>query len=170
MRALTLALMLAAPLALSTTAAHANPFGAYTTGVEITQQQMDTLEVGKTSQDQVREKFGAPGRREQLGDAVARLLTRLVAQLRSGQQPPGRGGKLQVLVLGRYNRERACIPADWREYTVRRVFRKAVYNIHVSNETNACRGVKSITVDGQRIEGTLLPLFNDGEHRVEVVL
>ncbi|WP_142805900.1 outer membrane protein assembly factor BamE domain-containing protein [Stenotrophomonas maltophilia] len=68
MRALTLALMLAAPLALSTTAAHANPFGAYTTGVEITQQQMDTLEVGKTSQDQVREKFGAPSRREQLGD------------------------------------------------------------------------------------------------------
>ena len=63
-----------------------------------------------------------------------------------------------------------CSPADWREYTVRRVFRKAVYNIHVSNETNACRGVKSITVDGQRIEGTLLPLFNDGEHRVEVVL
>ncbi len=63
-----------------------------------------------------------------------------------------------------------CIPADWREYTVRRVFRKAVYNIHVSNETNSCRGVKSITVDGQRIEGTLLPLFNDGEHRVEVVL
>ena len=53
-------------------------------------------------------------RREQLGDAVARLLTRLVAQLRSGQQPPGRGGKLQVLVLGRYNRERACIPADWQ--------------------------------------------------------
>ena len=63
-----------------------------------------------------------------------------------------------------------CIPEDWREYTVRRAFRKAVYNIHVSNETRACRGVKSITVDGQRIEGTLLPLFNDGEHRVEVVL
>ena len=54
-------------------------------------------------------------RREQLGDAVARLLTRLVAQLRSGQQPPGRGGKLQVFVLGRYNRERAWIPADWQE-------------------------------------------------------
>ena len=63
-----------------------------------------------------------------------------------------------------------CIPEDWREYTVRRAFRKAVYNIHVSNETQSCRVVKSITVDGQRIEGTLLPLFKDGEHQVEVVL
>ena len=68
MRALALALILAAPLAVSTTSAHANPFGAYTTGIEITQQQMDTLEVGKTTQDNIREKFGAPGRREQLGD------------------------------------------------------------------------------------------------------
>ncbi|OJH79564.1 MAG: hypothetical protein BSK19_04440 [Stenotrophomonas maltophilia] len=68
MRALALALILAAPLAVSTTSAYANPFGAYTTGIEITQQQMDTLEVGKTTQDNIREKFGAPGRREQLGD------------------------------------------------------------------------------------------------------
>jgi len=68
MRALTLALILAAPLTLSTTAAHAGPFGDYTTGVEITQAQMDTLEVGKTRQDQVREQFGVPARREQLGD------------------------------------------------------------------------------------------------------
>ncbi len=68
MRALALALILAVPLAVSTTSAHANPFGAYTTGIEITQQQMDTLEVGKTTQDNIREKFGAPGRREQLGD------------------------------------------------------------------------------------------------------
>ena len=68
MRALTLALMLAAKIVLSPQAADAKPCGAYTTGVEITQQQMDTLEVGKTSQDQVREKFVAPGRREQLGE------------------------------------------------------------------------------------------------------
>lgn len=67
MRAFALALILATPLAVSTTSAHANPFGAYTTGIEITQQQMDALEIGKTNQDHVREMFGAPGRREQLG-------------------------------------------------------------------------------------------------------
>ena len=66
--AIALALLLAAPLALSTPAAHANPFGGAKTGVEITQKQMDAFEVGKATQDQVREAFGAPTRREQLGD------------------------------------------------------------------------------------------------------
>jgi outer membrane protein assembly factor BamE (lipoprotein component of BamABCDE complex) len=69
MRALTLALMLAAPLTLSVPAAHAfNPFGAYVTGTEITPAQMDAAEIGKTTQKQVSEAFGAPNRREQLGD------------------------------------------------------------------------------------------------------
>ena len=52
--------------------------------------------------------------REQLPAAVRQLLAGLVQQLRSGEQPPGRDGKLQVFVLGRYNAERACIPADWQ--------------------------------------------------------
>ncbi|WP_421570520.1 outer membrane protein assembly factor BamE domain-containing protein [Stenotrophomonas sp. PD6] len=65
---LTLALLLAAPLALSSQAAHANPFGGYKTGTQITQQQMDAAEVGKTTQDHVRDAYGAPSRREQIGD------------------------------------------------------------------------------------------------------
>ena len=66
--ALTLALLFSAPLALTSASAQANPFGAYTTGQEITQQQMDAAQVGKTTQEQIREAFGAPSRREQLGD------------------------------------------------------------------------------------------------------
>lgn len=68
MRAFTLALLLATPLAMTAPQALANPFAAHTTGTEITQKQMDELEVGKATQDDVREKFGAPTRREQLGD------------------------------------------------------------------------------------------------------
>lgn len=68
MRAFILALALATPLAMTATSAHANPFAAHTTGTEITQKQLDELEVGKATQDHVREKFGAPTRREQLGD------------------------------------------------------------------------------------------------------
>lgn len=69
MRRPALALLLAVPLALSTPAAHAiNPFGPYVTGTEITQQQMDAAEIGKTTQKQVSEAFGPPNRREQLGD------------------------------------------------------------------------------------------------------
>ena len=61
--------MLIAPLALAAPAAHAfNPFGAYVTGTEITPAQMDAAEIGKTTQKQVSEAFGAPNRREQLGD------------------------------------------------------------------------------------------------------
>jgi len=52
--------------------------------------------------------------REQLPAAIGQLLARLVGELRDGRQPTGSDGKLQVFVLGRYNRERACIPADWQ--------------------------------------------------------
>jgi outer membrane protein assembly factor BamE len=66
--ALVFAAMLAAPLALATAPAQANPFGGHKTGVEITAKQMDALEVGKTTKDQIQDTFGAPTRREQLGD------------------------------------------------------------------------------------------------------
>ncbi|MEA5016864.1 MAG: glycosyl transferase [Candidatus Limiplasma sp.] len=63
-----------------------------------------------------------------------------------------------------------CIPADWVEYTVWRAYRGAVYHIHVRNQSRSCSGVKSMRVDGKPLEGMLLPLFEGGEHRVEVVL
>jgi outer membrane protein assembly factor BamE len=65
---LALALLFAAPLALSSQTAQANPFSGYKTGTQITQQQMDAFQVGKTTKDQVLEAFGAASRREQLGD------------------------------------------------------------------------------------------------------
>lgn len=65
---LSLALLFAAPLALAPAAAHANPFAGQKTGTQITQQQLDAAVVGKTTQEQVREAFGTPARREQLGD------------------------------------------------------------------------------------------------------
>lgn len=65
---LALALLIATPLAASFSPAQANPFGGYTTGTEINQEQMDSAEIGKTTQKQVSEAFGAPSRREQLGD------------------------------------------------------------------------------------------------------
>ena len=66
---LALAAALAAPLAFAVSpAAQANPFGNHVTGTEITQKQLDAIEVGKATQDQIRDAFGAPTRREQLGD------------------------------------------------------------------------------------------------------
>lgn len=52
--------------------------------------------------------------RDALVDAVRQLLARLARQIADGQLPPGRNGRLKVFVLGRYNAERACVPADWQ--------------------------------------------------------
>ncbi len=64
-----------------------------------------------------------------------------------------------------------CIPSVWEKYTVTRVFRGAIYEIHVSNPGNVQKGVRSITVDGKPIEGNILPVLKEGEkHRIEVVM
>jgi cellobiose phosphorylase len=64
-----------------------------------------------------------------------------------------------------------CIPPSWDEYKVRRYYRGAFYNIRIKNPQKVSKGVQSITVDDQKLDGQLLPIYNDGrEHQVEVVL
>lgn len=67
MRNLTFAPVLAGLLLLTAPAAKAE-FLTHTSGTEITQEQLDAAEVGKTTKQQVMDAFGAPSRREQLGD------------------------------------------------------------------------------------------------------
>jgi cellobiose phosphorylase len=62
-----------------------------------------------------------------------------------------------------------CIPAEWEFYRVRRVFRGTVYDIEVQNPQHVCQGVVSIQIDGQEIEGNLLPVFKVGDSRHVVV-
>ena len=62
-----------------------------------------------------------------------------------------------------------CWPTTAKEYKVRRKFRDAVYNIHVVNPNGKEKGVKRIVVDGQPVEGTVVP-YTAGEHTVEVEL
>ncbi len=64
-----------------------------------------------------------------------------------------------------------CIPAAWDGFDVTRVFRGATYQITVRNPGHVCKGVASLEVDGQSIDGNVVPIFDDGdEHRVVVVL
>ena len=64
-----------------------------------------------------------------------------------------------------------CIPADWDEYRVTRKFRDASDNVLIQNPDGICNGVKSISVDGEKISGNLIPLAEPGtECQVEVVL
>lgn len=42
-----------------------------------------------------------------------------------------------------------CIPREWKNFDVRRIFRGAVYNIHLENPQHVEWGVKELLVDGQ---------------------
>ncbi len=64
-----------------------------------------------------------------------------------------------------------CIPDYWKGYRVTRKFRRATYNIEVSNPHSKSKGVKEITVDGKSVSTNMIPLFGDGRtHNVKVVL
>lgn len=64
-----------------------------------------------------------------------------------------------------------CIPSDWEGFVVQRKYRGARYRIEVNNPFHVNKGVKEIVLDGFRITGNVLPIFEDGkEHQVEVVM
>ena len=62
-----------------------------------------------------------------------------------------------------------CICSQWKEYTVRRRFRGAVYEITVKNPDGVCKGVREILLDGNLVAGNIVPCTS-GEHKVTVTL
>ena len=64
-----------------------------------------------------------------------------------------------------------CIPKLWDGFTVIRCFRDATYTITIKNPESVSKGVKSVTVDGELIDGQIVPAFTDGgAHTVDVVM
>jgi cellobiose phosphorylase len=64
-----------------------------------------------------------------------------------------------------------CIPSAWDGFSATRQFRGQTLRITVHNPEHVCKGVIKMTVDGNPIEGNLIPLdLNGDEHRVEVWL
>lgn len=55
-----------------------------------------------------------------------------------------------------------CIPAEWDGFSVRRRYRGVVYEIRVKNTGHVNRGIESITVDGEELEGKVLPIKEAG--------
>lgn len=45
-----------------------------------------------------------------------------------------------------------CIPADWKEFKVQRIFRGAVYQIQVLNPDGVMKGVRELWVDGKKAD------------------
>ncbi|MBV9450361.1 MAG: hypothetical protein JO345_31180, partial [Streptosporangiaceae bacterium] len=54
------------------------------------------------------------------------------------------------------------LPVDWPGYTATRRFRGAAYEITVRNPGHARGRVSYLEVDGQRIDGTLVPMAASG--------
>jgi cellobiose phosphorylase len=64
-----------------------------------------------------------------------------------------------------------CIPKKWKSFKVNRVFRGAMYNISVRNPKGVNKGVKSLILDGMKVEGNVVPVLKDKKtHVVEVVM
>lgn len=63
------------------------------------------------------------------------------------------------------------IPQEWDGFTYKRQFRGATYYIEVDNSSHVSKGVKQIYVDGELIQGNVIPDFADGkEHNVKVIM
>lgn len=64
-----------------------------------------------------------------------------------------------------------CIPEEWDGFSVTRKFRGNEYNISIKNPQGVSKGVVKVTVDGVRINGNILPVFENGtSHEVEVIM
>ncbi|MCB8976721.1 MAG: N,N'-diacetylchitobiose phosphorylase [Ardenticatenaceae bacterium] len=64
-----------------------------------------------------------------------------------------------------------CIPSAWDGFKATRRFRGCVVEVTVTNPDGVCRGVKSLTLNGELLADNLVPADKLAEHnRVEVVL
>ena len=65
-----------------------------------------------------------------------------------------------------------CVPKKWKSFTVQRRYRGVTYTIEVKNPRGRSKGIKSLVVDGVKIDDNVIPLPTDGRTavRVEAVL
>ncbi|MGA1464147.1 MAG: GH36-type glycosyl hydrolase domain-containing protein [Balneolaceae bacterium] len=64
-----------------------------------------------------------------------------------------------------------CVPKDWNKYKVTREYRGAIYNITIKNPSGVCKGVSSLAVNGEPVQGNVVPIqAADSVNEVDVVL
>lgn len=64
-----------------------------------------------------------------------------------------------------------CIPPDWSEFNVARAYRGSRYLIRVLNPKGVSKGVSRLTLDGNELEGNLIPIQEPGNtYEITVVL
>ncbi len=63
-----------------------------------------------------------------------------------------------------------CIPASWDGFSVQRKFRGTTYQIRVENPEKVSKGVKELWVDGEKLEGNIIPVQSKKECKVKVIM
>ncbi len=64
-----------------------------------------------------------------------------------------------------------CIPAEMEGFTVTRKYRGCMYHIHVKNPDHVEKGIRSITVNGEKTDSTCIATDGtDKEYDVEVIM
>jgi len=63
-----------------------------------------------------------------------------------------------------------AVDPSWKEFSCKRKFRGSVYEIAFSNPDGVETGVKELRLDGELVDGNLLPLPTKPVHKVEVVM
>jgi N,N'-diacetylchitobiose phosphorylase len=64
-----------------------------------------------------------------------------------------------------------CIPSTWKGFKATRRFRDRTIQIEVKNPDGVCRGVKTLTLNGETLAGNLVPANRLGDqNQVKVVL
>ena len=62
-----------------------------------------------------------------------------------------------------------CVPKGFGDFAITRKFREGTYKIKVLNPDNVEKGVKSLTVDGQAVEGRIIPYIK-GKAEYDIVV
>jgi cellobiose phosphorylase len=64
-----------------------------------------------------------------------------------------------------------CIPAAWKGFSVRRIFRGKILDIRVENPSGVQKGVKSLTVNGKDFAGGFIPAEAlESQNEIDVVM
>ena len=64
-----------------------------------------------------------------------------------------------------------CVPKGFGDFEITRKFREGTYNITVKNPDNVQKGIASLTVDGQKVDGCIIPYVKGKEtYHVEVIM
>jgi cellobiose phosphorylase len=62
------------------------------------------------------------------------------------------------------------VPSEWKAFSCQRIFRGTKYTINIANPDGVESGVKKILVDGEEIEGVVIPVSKKKKCKVDVVM